>query len=105
VTGAIVSPDAFFRSNHDSFKNAISDQTLGLGVPICYPFKDYSPVSPDQLLSGAAVLSIPITSTTTDPQVQATAYCQFGMLVAKMLDNPTVLITSQKWDSGAWVAA
>jgi hypothetical protein len=102
VTGVIISPDAFFRWQHPLFTSAITDPTSGLGVPICYPFKDYSLGTNDQLLNGGAVLSIPITSTTTDPEVQATAYCQFGMLVALMLDNPSVLIASKKW-AGAWV--
>jgi len=106
VTGVIVSPDAFFRWKHASFTSAMTDQTLGLSVPICYPFKDYllRNTAGDQLLNGGAVLSMPITSTTTDDQVKATAYCQFGMLLALMLDDPTVLRTSQKWD-GAWLAA
>jgi hypothetical protein len=76
---------------------------LGTNVPICYPFKDFNPSSPDFLLPNGATLS---SSTTTDPN---TAYFQLGIQAATVLNNsssgnpiPTNSISSKTWNGMSW---
>jgi hypothetical protein len=98
--GVIVSPDPFFRSEAQAFKDAMTTDA-GLNVPICYPFKDFplrtSPA--DQLLAGGAVLS---TTSTVQTEILQTAYGQLGAQAGAILDTPAQLIKSKRWESGAW---
>jgi hypothetical protein len=99
LTGVVVSPDPFFRLKASQFKTAMAR----LKVPICYPFKDFSPSPPDILLPSGARLS---STTYTD---SGTAYYRLGLRAAAVLDNasaaspiPTSSLKSEKWDGSMW---
>jgi hypothetical protein len=101
--GVIVSSDPYFRLTAQSFKSAMKT-ALGTNVPMCYPFKDFNPSSPDFLLPKGATLS---SSTTTDPN---TAYFKLGIQAATVLNNsssgnpiPANSIPSQTWNGMSWV--
>jgi hypothetical protein len=96
--GVIVSPDAYFRLTAQPFKIAL--QNALSGIPVCYPFSDYGPISsPDFLLPNAPTLS---STTTTDVN---NAYYVLGARTADVLNNlssgnpiPPSKIDSKQWD-------
>ena len=104
--GVVVSPDAFFRMQQETFTSAITDSASGLNVPICFPFEDYPlRVTPaDTWLRGGAKLSIGDMT-----YAMNTAYGQLGALAARMLDDPSQLVKSKNWvwsdaaGTGAWL--
>jgi hypothetical protein len=105
--GLIINPDPFFRLTAKDFKAALR-ATLGTTPVVCYPFSDYSPVSPDFLLPGAPILS---SATKTDIK---NAYYQLGERTALVLNGlstgvtiPPNKIDSVKWDGtqASWVVA
>ena len=72
-----------------------------LNVPVCYPFEDFHrrPSSPtDQLLQDGPVLS-----TNVAAQMLNTAYGQLGAQAGHMLDTPSQVVPSKRWQSRNWV--
>lgn len=103
-TGVVVSSDPYFRTTAPDFAFAMT--TLMPGVPVCYPFADFSPSGSNILLTNAPVLSTP---TATDAN---NAYFQLGKRAADVLNNstdatpmPASKLTSKMWDGSKWVDA
>jgi hypothetical protein len=102
-TGVVVSPDPYFRITAVAFKNAMN--SVLPRIPICYPFKDFNPSSPDILLPKGAMLS---SANSSDP---TNAYYQLGDRAADVLNHSTVAnpippirLPSKIWDGSAWIA-
>jgi hypothetical protein len=99
--GLIVNPDPYFRLKAQLFKSAIK-KAFG-NIPVCYPFNDYSPSSPDFLLPNGPALS---SATTTDIN---NAYYQLGGRAAAVLDHltsgpiPGIRIDSKMWNGSSWI--
>jgi hypothetical protein len=103
-TGVVVSSDPYFRTTAPDFAFAMT--TLMPGVPVCYPFADFSPSGSNILLPHAPALS---SSTSTDPN---NAYFQLGKRAANVLSNstaaspmPATKLASKMWDGSNWVDA
>lgn len=102
-TGVVVSSDPYFRLTAGAFTNAMAN----LRVPVCYPFKDFNPSQPNILLPNGAKLSAP--SSSSEPEIRMTAYCQLGLRAGDILNNstdtnpvPTTPRRSVSWTGSNW---
>jgi hypothetical protein len=99
--GVVVSPDSYFRLTAEAFMNAMN--SVSPRIPICYPFKDFNPSSPDFPLPNGATLS------SANSSDQSNAYYQLGDRAADVLNNstianpiPSLQLDSKIWDGSAW---
>jgi hypothetical protein len=101
-TGVVLSHDPYFRATASTLKTAMAN----LGVPICYPFKEFNPSGRDFLLPNGAPLS------SIDASDRTNAYFQLGDRAADVLNNaidedhpiPRTQLQSKIWNGAAWVA-
>ena len=100
-TGVVVSSDPYFRFTAPAFRTAMS----ALGIPICYPSKEFLPANRAILLPNGAKLSSSVTQ-----EIPFTAYYQLGLRAADILDNqpngavtiPTMPLPSVTWNGSVW---
>lgn len=106
-TGVVVSSDPFFRLFRTDFTAALAQ----LGIPVCYPFKEFVEVAPAQ--SQKTCLDKPQLSVNNvaDPDLADTGYYQLGRKAGQVLNqlrlnpgNPLPKVGAVSWDGNAWSA-
>jgi hypothetical protein len=80
--GVVVSADPYFRTTAQDFTFAMT--ALMPGIPVCYPFGDFSLSSSDIYLPHAPVLSSSVNAADAN-----TGYFQLGERAADVLNNST----------------